>query len=68
MLWDIADVGTWATVAVTKSTSNVSGDLRKTYSTNSMKSSYSRIPMGTASDNFHLSSRNDHAFAGDILY
>ena len=65
VLWDIADVGAWATVA-TKSISNIS-DLRKTYSTNSMKSSHSRIPMGTASENYHQSNRNDHAFGGERL-
>lgn len=56
-------MGAWATVA-TKSSSNIS-DLRKTYSTNSMKSSHSGMPLGGAGDNYHLNSRNDHAFGGE---
>jgi hypothetical protein len=60
-------VGAWATVA-TKSSSNIS-DLRKTYSTNSMKSSHSGMPMGVpmggAGDNYHLNSRNDHTLGGE---
>jgi hypothetical protein len=60
-MWDINEIGTWATISASP---NVM-ELKKTYSTNSMRSSSSRVAMNGGMENSLLGAVGEPGFLGD---